>query len=118
MSGKPANSSVSEIGDVARKTDIEDLSHTSLTMEAKAAEFNTRCEEFNQVVSTMRNMVTALCDEWAGHSSQAFYDQFESLEPSFAATSDLITSIAQQLRDVSAAMQSIDQEIAGKIGAM
>lgn len=53
-----------------------------------------------------------------GHSSQAFYDQFQSLEPSFTATSDLITSIAQQLRDVSAAMQSIDQEIAGKIGAM
>lgn len=66
----------------------------------------------------MRNMVSSLCDEWAGQSSQAFYDQFASLEPSFNATSELIASIAQQLRDVSAAMQSIDQEIAGKIGAM
>ena len=54
-----------------------------------------------------------------GRSQQpGIYDQFQSLEPSFTATSDLITSIAQQLRDVSAAMQSIDQEIAGKIGAM
>jgi len=87
-------------------------------MEQKAGEFNSRCEEFNGVVSNMRNMVASLCDEWAGHSSQAFSDQFASLEPSFKATSDLITDIAQQLRDVSAAMQSIDQEIAGKIGAM
>ena len=98
--------------------DVNNIKLSPEQMEAKAAEFNTRCEEFNQVVSTMRNMVTSLCDEWAGHSGQAFYDQFQSLEPSFTATSDLITSIAQQLRDVSAAMQSIDQEIAGKIGAM
>ena len=77
-----------------------------------------RCEDFNQVVSNMRNMVTTLCEEWAGQSSQAFYDHFQSLEPIFTATSDLITSIAQQLRDVSSAMQSIDQEIAGKIGGM
>ncbi|OYP32187.1 hypothetical protein CG709_06615 [Lachnotalea glycerini] len=61
-------------------------------------------------------MVSTLCDEWAGHSSQAFYDQFSALEPSFKATSDLITSIAQQLRDVSSIMQSVDQEIASKIG--
>ena len=98
--------------------DVNNIKLSPEQMETKAAEFNTRCEEFNQVVSTMRNMVTSLCDEWAGHSSQAFSDQFQSLEPSFTATSDLITSIAQQLRDVSAAMQSIDQEIAGKIGAM
>ena len=98
--------------------DVNNIKLRPEQMETKAAEFNTRCEEFNQVVSTMRNMVTALCDESAGHSSQEFYDQFQSLEPSFTATSDLITSIAQQLRDGSAAMQSIDQEIAGKIGAM
>lgn len=98
--------------------DVSNIKLSPEQMEQKASEFNTRCEEFNQVVSNMRNMVSSLCDEWAGQSSQAFYDQFSSLEPSFNATSELITSIAQQLRDVSAAMQSIDQEIAGKIGAM
>ena len=30
LSGNPANSSVSEIGDVARKVDIEELSHTTI----------------------------------------------------------------------------------------
>ena len=53
--------------------DVNNIKLSPEQMEAKAAEFNTRCEEFNQVVSTMRNMVTSLCDEWAGHSSQAFY---------------------------------------------
>lgn len=85
-------------------------------METKASEFDTRCEEFNQVVNTMRNMVTTLCDEWAGQSSQAFYDQFTDLEPSFKATSELITSIAIQLRDVSSIMQAVDREIASKMG--
>ena len=98
--------------------DVNNIKLSPEQMEQKASEFNTRCEEFNQVVSQMRNMVSSLCDEWAGQSSQAFYDQFSSLEPSFTATSDLITSIAQQLRDVSSAMQNIDQEIASKIGAM
>ena len=98
--------------------DISNIKLNPEQMEAKAAEFNARCEDFNQVVSNMRNMVTTLCEEWAGHSSHSFYDQFQSQEPSFTATSDLITSIAQQLRDVSSAMQSIDQEIAGKIGGM
>lgn len=98
--------------------DVNNIKLSPEQMEQKASEFNQRCEEFNQVVSHMRNMVSSLCDEWAGQSSQAFYDQFGSLEPSFTATSDLITSIAQQLRDVSAAMQNMDQEIAGKIGVM
>lgn len=96
--------------------DISNIKLNPDQMAEKATQFDARCDEFNQVVTNMRNMVTSLCDEWAGQSSQAFYDQFQSLEPSFTATSELITTIAQQLRDVSAAMQGIDQEIAGKIG--
>lgn len=98
--------------------DVNNIRISPEQMETKANEFDARCEEFQQVVSTMRNMVTTLCDEWAGQSSQAFYDQFSALEPSFSATAELITSIAQQLRDVSASMQNIDREIAGKIGVM
>lgn len=98
--------------------DVSNIKLSPEQMEQKASDFNARCEDFNQVVNTMSNMVSSLCDEWAGQSSQAFYDQFESLRPSFQATSELITSIAQQLRDVSSAMQSMDQEIASKIGVM
>ena len=98
--------------------DVNNIRISPEQMETTANEFDARCEEFQQVVSTMRNMVSTLCDEWAGQSSQAFYDQFSSLEPSFSATAELITSIAQQLRDVSTSMQNIDREIAGKIGVM
>lgn len=84
-------------------------------MEQKAGEFDARCTEFTDLVTTMKNMVTDLTEEWAGNSSKAFYDQFESLEPGFNDTAQLITSIAQQLREVSAAMMEIDSQIAGKI---
>lgn len=96
---------------------ISNIKLNPAQMEEKAVEFLTRNGEFGDVVTRMRNMVTALCDEWEGQSSQAFSEQFNQLEPSFTATSNLIQSIAQQLRDVSGAMQDIDQEIAGKIGA-
>lgn len=98
--------------------DVSNIRISPEQMSTKANEFDARCEEFQQVVGTMRNMVSSLCDEWAGRSSQAFYDQFASLEPGFKSTAELITSIAQQLRDVSTSMQNIDQEIAGKIGTM
>ncbi|MFI3201055.1 MAG: WXG100 family type VII secretion target [Eubacteriales bacterium] len=98
--------------------DISNIRMNPEQMEGMASEFNSRCEEFNQVVSTMKTMVNTLCEEWSGQSSQAFYDQFVSLEPSFAATSELITTIAQQLRETSSIMQSTDQEIASKFGMM
>jgi len=84
-------------------------------MEKKAQDFEERREDFETVVEKMKTMVTSLCEEWSGQSSDAFAEEFTSLEPSFQATSELITDIAQQLRDVSKAMQSMDQEIANKI---
>ncbi|MFI3177805.1 MAG: WXG100 family type VII secretion target [Eubacteriales bacterium] len=98
--------------------DISNIRLNPEQMGIKAGEFDTRCEEFNQVVTSMRTMVSTLCDEWSGQSSQAFYDQFASLEPSFTSTSELITTIAQQLREISAAMQNMDQEISNKLGVM
>ena len=52
--------------------DVNNIKLSPEQMEAKAAEFNTRCEEFNQVVSTMRNMVTSLCDEWPVTAARHF----------------------------------------------
>ncbi len=96
--------------------DVNNIKLSPEQMVQKAAELDTRCTEFERVVTQMKTMITNLCEEWAGKSSQAYYDQFSNLEPSFQATSELITSIGQQLRDVSEIMQSVDQEIASKIG--
>lgn len=96
--------------------DTTNIKLSPAEMADKANQFDTKCSDFERVVTDMRNMVTALCEEWAGKSSQAYYDQFQDLEPSFSATSELITSIGQQLRDVSQIMTDVDQEIASKIG--
>jgi WXG100 family type VII secretion target len=85
-------------------------------MEMKAQQFMERNEEFTTVVNTMGQMVEELCSDWAGKSSQAFYDQFNGLKPSFEATKELIQSISQQLRDVSQIMQNVDLEISQKMG--
>lgn len=86
-------------------------------MMVRASEFDQCCEEFNSLVANMRSMVMLLGEEWSGMASAAFAEQFQSLEPGFSATSNLIQAIAAQLRGVSAAMQDVDQGIAGKIGS-
>lgn len=85
-------------------------------MEAEAAGFERDNESFLEVVNSMRSRVTSLCETWEGRSSESFAEQFSDLEPGFSATSELITSIAQQLRDISAALQDADEQIAAKIG--
>ncbi len=85
-------------------------------MNQKATEFNQQGEEFEACVEKMGGLVSALEQEWEGQSSQAFAQQFNDLRPSFQKTKELINDIAQQLRDVSEAMVSVDQEISQKIG--
>lgn len=85
-------------------------------MTQKAAEFDRSGEDFATVVNHMGTLVSNLCQEWAGQSSAAFEQQFEDLRPSFQQTEQLIQSIATQLREVSAAMQQADQDIASRVG--
>ncbi len=85
-------------------------------MEAEAAGFERDNENFLEVIHSMRNRVNSLCETWEGRSSENFSMQFSDLEPGFSSTSELILSIAQQLRDISAALQDADEQIAAKIG--
>lgn len=85
-------------------------------MNEKAAQFDQRCEEFNSLVTTMGTMVADLTEEWEGQSSQSFYNQFEALKKGFGETAELITEIAAQLREVSMAMMTADEQISQKIG--
>ncbi len=85
-------------------------------MSQKATEFDNRSEEFQSCVTKMRNMVTALSQEWEGQSSRAFAEQFNDLETGFTKTVELIGDIATQLREVSAAMVDVDSQISQRIG--
>lgn len=84
-------------------------------MEQKAAEFDSRNAEFNELISKMSAMVEELKDEWDGQSSIAFYEQYKELEPSFNKASELVKDIAIQLRNISATLQEVDVGIANKI---
>lgn len=84
-------------------------------MESKAAEFDSRNAEFNDLIARMSAMVEELTSDWDGQASQAFYEQFEELRPSFNKASELVKDIAMQLRNVSAAMQEVDSQIASRI---
>ena len=96
--------------------DTSNIKMSPEQMEQKAAEFDNRNAEFDELIARMSSMVGELTSEWAGQSSQAFYDQFEALRPSFNQASDLVKEIAMQLRSVSASMQEFDSQIAGKMG--
>lgn len=96
-------------------TDVSNIRISPEQMVMRAGEFDQCCEEFNVLVSKMRSMVGLLNEEWSGMASSAFAEQFQSLEPGFSATSNLISAIASQLRGVSTAMQEVDSGIAGKI---
>lgn len=85
-------------------------------MEAEATGFDNDRVAFEEVVNSMKNRVTSLCETWEGASSEAFNNQFTELEPGFRATSELITDIATQLRSISAALLDADSQIASKLG--
>lgn len=98
-------------------SNMTNISISPEQMAARAAEFDQCCDEFNVIITNMRSKVQMLSEEWSGMASAAFAEQFQSLEPGFNATSNLISSIAAQLRGVAAAMQDADSGIAGKIGS-
>lgn len=96
--------------------DTSNIKMSPEEMESQASLFDSKESEFTTLVGQMGSMVDQLTSSWAGQSSQAFYDQFQDLIPSFQKTEQLIADIATQLRQVSATMTAMDQEIAGQIG--
>lgn len=85
-------------------------------LRTKAGEFETRGGEFEALIETMERMTTELTEEWAGMSSQAFYDQFKELQPNLEKAVTLCLEISEQLKDVSDALMTFDSDIAKKIG--
>ena len=97
--------------------DTSNIKMSPEQMQQKAAEFDSRNAEFNELISRMSSMVGELTSEWNGQTSQAFYDQFEELRPSLDRMANLISDIATQLRNISASMQDLDVKMANNIKA-
>lgn len=84
-------------------------------MKAKATQLDTKGTEFNAIVTQMGTLVTQLCGAWEGEASDAFEAQFARLKPGFKETEDLISDLAQQIRDISKIMTDADTDISNKL---
>ncbi|MDD6571047.1 MAG: WXG100 family type VII secretion target [Thermoflexaceae bacterium] len=83
-------------------------------MRIRANDFRNAEEEYNNVVTTMNNLINILQDEWEGQASQKFAEQFDGLKPSFESMRQLIEDIAGQLDATANAVEQLDSDIASK----
>lgn len=86
ISGNPANSSVSEIGDVARKTDIEELSHTTIFKNSddialgEKALSNVEVNKLDDVAEVVESGSTTVI-YWSGDIANYQYNMIENPGP-------------------------------------
>lgn len=86
ISGNPANSSVSEIGDVARKTDIEELSHTTIFKNSddialgEKALSNVEVNKLDDVAEVVESGSTIVI-YWSGDIANYQYNMIENPGP-------------------------------------
>lgn len=84
-------------------------------MTVKANQLDAKGKEFNEIVTQMGRLVTQLCGAWDGSASDEFEAQFKRLKPGFKQTEELISDLAQQIRDISKIMTDADTNIANKL---
>ena len=68
------------------------------------------------LIQSTQTLIDNLQQQWEGMASRAYADKFASLRPSFDRMRELYEELAQQLDGTAAAMEGLDQEIAGKFG--
>lgn len=83
-------------------------------MRTRANDFRKAGTDYEDVITTMKNLISVLQDEWEGQASQKFAEQFHSLEPTFSQMYQLIEDIAKQCDDTANAIQQLDEDIAKK----
>ena len=78
----------------------------------------TQCRAYGdtcqELIQNTQTLVDNLQQQWEGMASRAYADQFASLRPSFDRMRELYDELSQQLDGTANAMESLDQEIAGK----
>lgn len=80
----------------------------------RAGQFRTEGENFQECITSMQSLISALQEEWEGQASQSFAAQFEALTPSFNQVRELIDDIGGQLDATAEAVERMDMEIASK----
>ena len=81
-------------------------------MRDRAGQYDREAEKVGEVVATMDSLLSQLQGEWEGQASQAYAGRFAELRPSFVKAQELISEIAQSLRNAASTLEQTDQAIA------
>ncbi|MGL4589161.1 MAG: WXG100 family type VII secretion target [Mycoplasmatales bacterium] len=81
---------------------------------SRGQEFRNHGMQLETQIHQLDNLMTRLCDEWDGMSSDRFNQQYASLRPSFIEMRELLETLNQQLIASAQIMEETDQQIANK----
>lgn len=85
-------------------------------LRGKASEVRSLRTQHDDVITKMRSLVNGLTDSWMGQAQSAFVSQFESMQSTFSAFSDLMESYAQKMDVAATTMEQTDSALASKMG--
>lgn len=81
-------------------------------MRGRASEYDAQAAAVGDVISQMDTLLGALQEEWEGEASVAYSEKFAELRPGFVKAQELITEIAEALRQTAQNMEDTDSQIA------
>lgn len=81
-------------------------------MRGRAGEYDAQASAVGDVISEMDRLLGALQEEWEGEASVAYAEKFNELRPGFVKAQELITEIAEALRQTAQNMEDTDNQIA------
>ena len=73
-------------------------------------------EAFETCHTTMGTLVHGLPNDWSGDTAVSYVQQFDDLAPSFNNIKELISTLAQQLQDITTNFADADSGMSGQLG--
>ena len=85
-------------------------------LRGKANEVRSLRAQHDDVIKRMRSLVNGLSDSWLGQAQSAFVSQFESMQSTFSAFSELMESYAKKMDVAATTMQQTDEMLKNQMG--
>lgn len=82
----------------------------------KASEVRSLRAQHDDVITKLRTLVNGVSDTWLGQAQTAFVSQFESMQSTFTAFSELMETYAQKMDAAATTMEETDAALAAKMG--
>ncbi len=85
-------------------------------LRGKANEVRSLRAQHDDVIKRMRSLVNGLSDSWLGQAQSAFVSQFESMQSTFSAFSELMESYAKKMDLAATTMEQADIAASKQMG--